>query len=490
MKFGGTSVGDAACISRVAEILQKASRDCNVVAVVSAMSGVTNKLVEAANRSKAGDGQAVAAIFNQLRRRHEGVVASLIKSADQRRQLQRTLNELFLEGESVCQETLRAGELTPQALDAISGLGERLCAPVVATVLRELGVASEAIEATELVVTDSSFGAAEPLADPTRVRCQNRVTPLLRQGIVPVVTGFIGATEDGVATTLGRGGSDYSATILGASLDADEVVIWSDVTGILTADPKLVEDARTIAEISYREAAELAHYGAKVLHPKTMRPVLQRRIPLLIKNSFAPEEVGTKVTFTGSQNSAGVKSLAVLEDAVLISVAGSLTHGITDILPRTIATVAAVHGDVLLVLNVSAHSDICLVVPSAVARCAVEALRGEIEPELKHRKVRETICESAVSVITLVGHGIRQVAGDFDRTVAALAQECIKVIATVQGSSDSSLSFVVQRQDMTAAIGCLHREFELSVPAASSVTVTVETKAAIWEGHTEQISAD
>jgi aspartate kinase len=312
----------------------------------------------------------------------------------------------------------------------------------------------------------------------------------LRQGIVPVVTGFIGATEDGVATTLGRGGSDYSATILGASLDADEVVIWSDVTGILTADPKLVEDARTIAEISYREAAELAHYGAKVLHPKTMRPVLQRRIPLLIKNSFAPEEVGTKVTFTGSQNSAGVKSLAVLEDAVLISVAGSLTHGITDILPRTIATVAAVHGDVLLVLNVSAHSDICLVVPSAVARCAVEALRGEIEPELKHRKVRETICESAVSVITLVGHGIRQVAGDFDRTVAALAQECIKVIATVQGSSDSSLSFVVQRQDMTAAIGCLHREFELSVPAASSVTVTVETKAAIWEGHTEQISAD
>jgi aspartate kinase len=454
------------------------------------MSGVTNKLVEAADRSKAGDRLAVSAIFSQLRKRHKEVVISLIRSADRRCQLQRNLNDLFLEGEGVCQEAMRTGELTPQTLDAISGLGERLCAPVMATVLRELGVASESIEATELVVTDSSFGAAEPLADLTRARCQSRVTPLLRKGIVPVVTGFIGATEDGVATTLGRGGSDYSATILGASLDADEVVIWSDVTGILTADPKLVEDAQTIAEISYREAAELAYFGAKVLHPKTMRPVQQRGIPLWIKNSFTPEEVGTKITFTGMETSAGIKSLAALEDTVLISVPGSLTQAIADILPRAISAVAAAYPDVLLVSHVSAPTDLFFVVPSEIAQCAVEGLRSEIEPDLKHRKMRETISESAVSVLTLVGDGIRQETGNFDRTIVALAQELIQVIATVQGSSDSSLSFVVRKQDMKAAIECLHREFELSISIEGNVTGTAATKAAIWKGNTEQISAD
>src|SRR6202041_4171554 len=187
--------------------------------------------------------------------------------------------------------------------------GERLSAPLVAAALQECGVETEAIEATELIVTDGYHGAAEPAIDRTRERCEVRLRPLLQKGIVPVVTGFIGATPEGVLTTLGRGGSDYSATILGAALDADEVIIWTDVDGLMTADPRVVDGACTIPEISYREAAELARFGAKVLHPKTLRALTQCRVPLWIRNTFKPHSPGTRITPAGSAISGGVKGL-------------------------------------------------------------------------------------------------------------------------------------------------------------------------------------
>src|SRR5580700_6102287 len=294
MKFGGTSVGNATCIARVVEIIRAASRECNVAVVVSAMAGVTNRLIDAANQSTAGNEIAAAEIFAQLGKRHDEAVTALIHSAPARRRLQNKLPDLLAEGQHLCQEAILRHELSPRALDAISGLGERLSAPLIAAALSEIGVASEAINATELIVTDSYHGGAEPSIGLTRARCQARVTPLLHNGIVPVMTGFIGATEEGVLTTLGRGGSDYSATILGAALDADEILIWSDVPGLLTADPKLVAEASTIPEISYREAAEMACFGAKVLHPKTLCPVVQDGIPIWIKNTFTPDESGTK----------------------------------------------------------------------------------------------------------------------------------------------------------------------------------------------------
>ncbi len=273
MKFGGTSVGNASCIRRVVEIIREASQQSNVLVVVSAMSGVTNKLVEAATQSEAGERDQVGVIFEQLREQHDAAVAALIRSPLERKRLGQKMHAIFDEGDHLCQGTILLRELTLRARDSISSLGERLSAPLVAAALADYGVASEAIEATELVVTDSCHGAAEPRMDLTRERCQARLRPLLQQGIVPVVTGFIGATEEGVLTTLGRGGSDYSATILGSAVDADEVIIWTDVDGVLTADPRLVPAASTIPEISYLEAAELAYFGAKVLHPKTLRPV-------------------------------------------------------------------------------------------------------------------------------------------------------------------------------------------------------------------------
>lgn len=299
MKFGGTSVGDESAIQKVVEIICGASHDGDLVVVVSAMSGVTNQLIEAATQAQAGNRQTVEMILEQLRKRHGAVVSALIHSAPARTQVNGHMEQIFREGERLCQGTALLRELTLRASDSISSLGERLAAPLIAAALTECGVASEAIEATELIQTDSCHGSADPRMNVTGERCKARLRPLLQRGVVPVVTGFIGATAEGVLTTLGRGGSDYSATILGAALEADEVTIWTDVNGLMTADPRLVPDASTIAEISYREAEEMAHLGAKVLHPKTLIALTQNGIPLWIRNTFAPELAGTKITPAG-----------------------------------------------------------------------------------------------------------------------------------------------------------------------------------------------
>jgi bifunctional aspartokinase / homoserine dehydrogenase 1 len=299
MKFGGTSVADASCITKVAHIVRDAVRESSVAVVVSAMSGVTSKLVEAAAQSEAGNSRRVGSILEELRERHASVASALVHSTQTRQHLNRKLRTLFQTTGVLCEDVMSRRELTLCVRDSITGLGERLSVLLVAAALAEHEVASEAIEATELIVTDANHGAAEPLMDLTRERCEARLRPLLLRGIVPVVTGFIGATVDGALTTLGRNSSDYSGTILGAALDADEVTLWTDVDGILTADPKIVPDARSILEMSYHEACALAEMGAKVLHPKTLRPIMQRGIPLLIRSTFAPDRPGTKITATG-----------------------------------------------------------------------------------------------------------------------------------------------------------------------------------------------
>jgi bifunctional aspartokinase / homoserine dehydrogenase 1 len=317
MKFGGTSVNDASCIEKVADIIRAATQDSDVVVVVSAMRGVTDKLVEAATQSEQGNLHVVAAIFQGLRERHEAAANLLVHSAEQRELIVRKLQQVFQEGERLCKEVIQQRELTQRACDSITGLGERLSAPLVAAALGARAVASEAIDATQLVITDARHGAAEPLMDITRERCEARLRPLLLRGIIPVVTGFIGATVDGVHTTLGRNSSDYSGTIMGAALDADEVTLWTDVDGILTTDPKLVSDACSILEMSYGEASDLAELGAKVLHPKTLHALMQRGIPLSIRNTFAPDHPGTRITPKGSANGTGVKAVTITKDVAI-----------------------------------------------------------------------------------------------------------------------------------------------------------------------------
>jgi aspartokinase/homoserine dehydrogenase 1 len=489
VKFGGTSVGDATRIMKVVEIIRDAACESDLVVVVSAMSGVTNRLVEVATQSEAGKLDAVGMIFEELRNRHRAVANALIHSIPLRNLIHRKLEELFQEGERLCQGTALLRELTLRARDSISSLGERLSAPLAAAVLIECGVKSEAIEATELVVTDSCHGAADPLMGPTRKNCEARLRPLLQQGIIPVVTGFIGATSDGVLTTLGRGGSDYSATILGAAVDADEVIIWTDVDGLMTADPRLVPDASTIPEISYREAAELAHFGAKVLHPKTLSAVTQCGIPLWIRNTFAPERPGTQITPAGPATDGGVKGLTAISDAALITVGGPGIVGVPDVLGRTFATTAAVRANVLLISQSSSQNDICLVVLSTVSERTVEALRREFAQDLAHEKVEHITLDPTVAIVTVVGRNMRG-CGTVSRTFAALGRENVNIIAIAQGSSECNISFVVAQPDVKAALDTIHHEFELGARDVRRIPVkSVAVNAAAWPQEPGQATA-
>jgi aspartate kinase len=306
--------------------------------------------------------------------------------------------------------------------DSISSLGERLCAPLVAAALMAYGVKSETIEATEIVVTDSCHGAANPCMDATRERSQERVGALLQRGIVPVVTGFIGATPEGLLTTLGRGGSDYSATILGAALDADEVIIWTDVNGLMTADPRVVTEACTIREISYREAAELARFGAKVLHPKTLRALTQCGIPLWIRNTFAPHLAGTRITPAGPAIQGGVKGLTTM-----------------------------VHCE------------------------------GAREPA--HRNAEDITHDPSAAIVTAVGMDIRSTDAAA-RMLGALSLARVNVVALFEGASGCSVSVVVAGKDKTAALLALHHEFQLgevSWPALPAGSPAVATAAPYYQ---------
>jgi bifunctional aspartokinase / homoserine dehydrogenase 1 len=461
MKFGGTSVGDAGRIARSAQILAKGAREGACIAVVSAMSGVTNRLIEAAKRAGSGDAPAGSATLEALREQHLAALQGLVQNGDAQRAIEAAMEDVFVEGRRLYEGTALLRELTARTLDAISSLGERLSAPLVAGAVRELGLKSEAVDATDVIVTDTYHGGAEPLMEATREECETSLRPMLDGGIVPVITGFIGATTEGILTTLGRGGSDYSATILGAAMNADEVIIWTDVDGVLTADPRLVPDARTIPEISYREAAELAYFGAKVLHPKTLNPVMQAAIPVWIRNSFAPEKPGTKITPKGQSIGGGVKALTAIQDVALISLGGPGIVGLPDVVGRTFSTTAEARANVLLISQSSSQNDICFIVSGGDATRTVDALRKEFAQDVAHEKVEHITVDPHIAIVAVVGENMRGTPGVAGKTFAALGRENVNLIAIAQGSSESNISFVVEEKAVKTALNTVHREFSL-----------------------------
>lgn len=468
MKFGGTSVGDAACIARAAAIVKTAASQGAVVVVVSAMSGVTNRLIDAAHHAERGDAEFGINVVAELRAHHNKALEALVRDPQKVSQTEKSLSGVLAELERLLQGTALLRELTPRALDAISGMGERLSTPLLAAALNELGVSSVAVSATEVIVTDPHHGRAEPLMGPTRERAEKRLRPLLKEGVVPVVTGFIGATLERVPTTLGRGGSDYSATILGAALDAQETVIWTDVDGVKTADPKLVPEARTIDEISYNEAAELAYFGAKVLHPNTLRPVTAAGVPVWIRNSFAPEKRGTKITARGNSNGGGVKALTAIRGVTMITVGGPGIVGLTDVLARSFAATAALRINVLFVSQSSSQNDICFVISSGDENRAVEALRQAFAPEIAEETVEHVSTNSGIAVVAVVGENMHGIPGVAGRTFSALGREGINIVAIAQGSSEYNISLVIEAGAMQHAMLTLHQEFRLHEPASAA----------------------
>src|SRR5271156_1044527 len=461
MKFGGTSVGDASCIRRAAEIVKAAAESRPVVVVVSAMSGVTNRLIQGARQAEAGEEEKLQGLIDALREQHQAAANGLVVDAAKRKEIVAACAGVLEELARLLHGTALLRELTPRALDAISGIGERLSAPLVAGAITAMGLRSEPISATEIIVTDAHHGRAEPLMPQTRERAESRLRPMLNDGVVPVVTGFIGATADGVQTTLGRGGSDYSATILGAALGAEETIIWTDVDGVKTADPRLVPEARMLPEISYNEAAELAYFGAKVLHPNTLRPVTAAGVPVWIRNSFKPEAPGTKITAKGNSSGGGVKALTAIKDVTMITVGGPGIVGLPDVLARSFAATSATRANVLFVTQSSSQNDICFVIERADEIRTVAALREAFAPEIAEHTVEHILADRNVAIVAAVGENMRGTPGIAGRAFSTLGREGISIIAIAQGSSEYNISCVVEASAMQRAVRALHTEFGL-----------------------------
>ena len=461
MKFGGTSVGSAERIGQAAQLaVDTANQGHQVVVVTSAMSKVTDSLIAAARQASTGRWD--SSIRQDLFDRHN-IVADALVSADPPRHadvldaLQKRLDRF----EKLCFGLSMVHELTPRLLDAISGTGEMLAAPLVAAAITARGKASQAVDATELIVTTDQYGGAEPLMDETRARTGARLRPAIDRGDIPVVTGFIAATADGVMTTLGRGGSDYSASIVGAALDADEVWIWTDVDGVMTANPSEVPEARTLAEISYSEASELAYYGAKVLHYKTILPAFRQRIPVRILNSFNPTHPGTRVTVEGNPSAQGVKAVTSIRGVILVAISGTGMQGIPGIAAKTFDVVAAQQANVLMISQASSENNICFVLSAAEAPRVVTALRAALEFELMRGHIEEISAEQQVAIVAAVGDRMRGSPGIAATVFGALGDAGVNVIAISQGSSERNISLVVTERDAAAAVRAIHRAFRL-----------------------------
>lgn len=465
MKFGGTSVKSAARIAQAAALAVNSARAGHqVVVVTSAMSGVTDKLIGAAKN--AVNGQYHKTVSDEIYEPHRLALHELTPNdATRRREALESLRQKIERLDTLCKGLTMLRELTPRTLDAISGMGEMLCAPILAGAIAEHGIASRSIEATELIVTDDEFGQAEPLPAQTRQLTREKLLPLLAAGEIPVVTGFIGATEDGVQTTLGRGGSDYTASILGAALDADEVWIWTDVNGVMTANPNDVPEARTMREISYSEASELAYYGAKVLHYKTILPAFKQNIPVLILNSFEPSDPGTRVTVTGRPSSRGVKAVTSIRNVSLIAISGKGMQGIPGIAAKAFDAVAAERANVLMISQASSENNLCFVVNSSEAVRVTKALRSALELDLLQGHIEDITIDDSIAIVAAVGDRMQGAPGIAGKVFGALGSVGVNVIAISQGSSERNISLIVGEKDAAEAVRAIHRAFELNKPS-------------------------
>ena len=457
MKFGGTSVGSATAISALAAITRDHLKEWDHVAVVvSAMSGVTDLLLGGASSAASGDQTTYKRTAATLREKHAAALAELVPDADAAAATRAAIEQLIDEFEVLCHSVGVLGEASPRAIDAIASMGERMSVRLVAAALNAQGTPAEAVDATELVVTTPHFGSAVPLQPQTRERTRARLLPLLERGVVPVITGFIGATEHGATTTLGRGGSDYSGAIIGAALDADEVAIYTDVDGVMTTDPRLAPDARVIPTISFAEMGELAYFGAKVLHPRTIRPVVEHGIPLRIRNTFNAAHTGTLVVSEPVANGRPIKAVTTIKSMSMITVEGRGMIGVPGVTARTFGAVASVGANVLMISQASSEQSLCFVIPQNSSAAVVRALEEGLANELARRDVDRIAPRESVVIVTAVGAGMRETPGVASQVFGALAEQKINVIAIAQGSSECSISVVVSSADADAAVRAIH----------------------------------
>ena len=457
MKFGGTSMGSADRIRASAALCAGEAGKRPVVTVVSAMSKVTDLLLDTLRHAEGGDRDGMESNIATLAQRHRETCEELLPE-NAREAVLAGIDELVSEFRRIANGVHMLGERPARSVDEAVAIGERLSALLMARYLQSRDFPAAAVNAREVIVTDAVFGNATPLMGLTREKAAAALGPLLEKGILPVVTGFNGATADGRATTLGRGGSDFSASILAASLDAAELWIWSDVDGILSADPRLVPGARVLDLVTYAEAAELAYNGAKVLHPRTLAPLVSRRIPVWSKNSFAPEKPGTKIV-PAIPDPIGPRAVTSMANVALVSLepaSPELTG--TKLMGRAFEALAASGAEVLALTSSSYRQSFCFLVRGDELALALQAVESALSLELAHGYVKPVEVDTEVGLLAIVGEGMRGVTGMAGRIFTAVSREGVNVIAIAQGSSELTIAIVVRREGLEKAVRAVHEE--------------------------------
>ncbi len=490
-KFGGASLADAGAINRALTLIGKHSGP--LVVVASALGGITDLLLEGAAAATSGRSADAKKAAAELLRRHRDVARALIPGGDARRKLLAIIDASAREYHELCVAIGVLGHLAPRASDLLVSRGERLSASILAAALSHSRRRAAFVDATDMVVTDSHHGSAAPHLAATARLARRRLGPMLSKGTIAVVPGFIGKAPDGSVTTLGRGGSDLTATLLGRSLGAKNVVCWKDVPGILTADPRLVSDARLIPQLHHREAAEVAHYGAKVLHPRALIPIAGTRITLHVRSFVHPEQPGTEVSARRSLSEYPVKALAIVRGQAIVTVAGKGMVGVHGIAARTFVAVDAERLSVSTIFQASSESSIGFTLPEAEADRAVDSLRQAFRDELATGLIDDITARRGIAVVAVVGDGMAGAPGIASRVFSALATGGINVVAIAQGSSERNISFAVNAEQATEAARRVHEAFQLSkigggrAPAAPRTDVVLLGFGRVGRALTDQI---
>src|SRR6476661_6856598 len=469
MKFGGTSVGNAGRIRQCAEIVSEAARRDRIVVVVSAMSGITDLIFKTINAARHGDAASTDASLKKFASAHRELMLELFSGAEAAAALD------FLE--QVCAQLDKSSQallalrtdISAQTMDSLVALGERITSWALAHYLASNGCKSEDVVPEKVITTDANFGNASPDMDATRVNCRTALAPVLDAGAVPVIGGYSGATADGRTTTLGRGGSDYSATIIGAALGADEVWIWTDVDGVLTADPRICPDATTLPEISFAEAIELAYYGAKVIHPKAAYPAMDAGFPVWIKNSFRPEVAGTKITHDARPANSPVKSVTSVKDATLISLFTRRDIHPVDLWGRLFLRLGQEQIEVLFATQSSPEHALGLVLRKDDAARVIQLINSIFRIELAQGVLRPAEVNNEIAVVAVLGESMKGTCGILGRVFSAVARREVSVIAVAQGASELSICFAVAAARGAEVVRAVHDEF--CQPAGANIPV-------------------
>lgn len=468
-KFGGASLGDGAAFKHAATIVKRCTESAGgrLVVVCSAPAGVTDLLLEVAETARGGQGAKAAAAIKTLREKYAAILATLQLPAKLARELDEHVEAAMHELETLAGGLGVLRELTARTSDLVVSRGERVGARLFVATLGAAGVRAEYVDALEVVVTRGPFGGAAPDLEASDKKARARLKPLLAAGIVPVVPGFLGlfqphAEDPPALVTLGRGGSDLTATLLGRALEATRVSLWKDVAGLMTADPRVVPDARIIPQLNVREAAELAYYGAKVLHPRALIPLADREIPLYVRPFGQPDHPGTEISARHTLDDYPVKALSAISAQALVTVAGRGLIGVPGVAARTFATLSDHGMSVSLITQSSSEQSICFTVPEKEARAAREHLEKAFAAEIARREVESVEVEPGMATVAVVGLGMAGTPGIAARVFSALAVADINLVAIAQGSSELNISFVVKSAEAAAAQKAIHQAFQLS----------------------------